>query len=120
MDLVVSNDLSNMGNLAVDVTYAALSLNQLVRDLNRIGLKHHPSVSSSQLRFVMESYAESGDDSAKIKKLEKDNENLSKRVEKQEEENEKFKRKLGDLASVVSNLKKNKKQKRGTADDEEE
>lgn len=116
----MTNDLSHMENLAVDVTYAALSLNQLVRDLNRIGLKHHPSVSSSQLRFVMESYAESGDDSAKIKKLEKDNEKLSKSVEKLEEENEKFKRKLGDLASVVTNLKKNKKQKRGSADDDEE
>ena len=79
---MVSNDLSCIENLAVDVTYTALSLNQLVRNLNQIGLKHHPLASSSQFSFVMKLYAESGDNSAKIKKLEKDNKKLSKSVKK--------------------------------------
>lgn len=116
MDLVVATDLSNLDEVSVDVTYGALAVNQLVKELNRMGLKHHPSVNTSQLRFMMESYAESSDDTAKIKKLEKALDTLTKAHEKQEEDMVVLKRKHDNLSSVVSNMKKNKRAKR---DDEE-
>lgn len=106
---MVSKDLLNLQEISVDVTYCALALNQLVKDLNCIGSKHHPSVSASQLCFVMESYAESGDDSAKVKKLEKINKKLVQRLDKMEEEMDKLKRKHGDLVSVVNKMKKKKR-----------
>lgn len=83
MDFVVATDLSDLEEVLVDVTYGGLAVNQLVKELHRMGLKHHPSVSTSQLRFMMESYTESSDDSAKIKKLEKALDSLTKAHEKQ-------------------------------------
>lgn len=50
-------------------------------------------VSASQLHFVMESFAESGDDSVKVKKLEKENKKQVQRLDKMDEEKDKLKRK---------------------------
>ncbi|GFH50479.1 predicted protein [Chaetoceros tenuissimus] len=120
IDLVVATDLSDLNEVSVDVTYGAFAVNQLVKELNRMGLKHHPSVNTSQLRFMMESYAESSDDSAKIKKLEKALDTLTKAHEKQEEDMATLKRKHDNLNSVVSNMKKNKRSKRNGGEDDEE
>lgn len=67
--------------------------------------------------FVIESFAESGDDSAKVKKSEKENEKPVERLDKMEEEMDKFKRKHGDLASVVNNTKKKKRRVNEDADE---
>lgn len=119
IDLVVASSLSDLQEVSVDVTYCALAVNQLVSELNRLGLKHHPSVSTSQLRFMMESYAESSDDSTKIKKLEKDIEKLAKVNEKREEEMVVLKRKFDNLSSVVTSMKKNKRTKRSGEEEDE-
>ena len=59
----------------------------------------------------MESYAESSDDSTKIKKLEKVIENLLKADENWEEEMVGLKRKFDNLNWVVTSMKKNKRTK---------
>ena len=120
LDLLVG-DLGDPAQVCIDATYCAFSLNQLVRNLNKLGIKHHPSVNTSILRFIMESISDLSDSSKQSKKIEDEIKDcksevatLKNKLTKANEEITKLKEDLSGHKRAFGNLEKSSKELKTT------
>lgn len=106
LDLVTADSLSDPVFASIDAIYCSWSLNGLVRQLNKLSIKHHPSVNSSLLRFMMESISDLSDTSKSSKSLESDMKDLKK-------ENSSLKSELAKVKEELSSVKESSKRDAG-------
>lgn len=106
LDLVTSDSLSDPVLASIDAIYCSWSLNGLIRQLNKLSIKHHPSVNSSLLRFMMESISDLSDSSKSSKLIESEVKDLKK-------ENSSLKSELSKVKDELSTVKENAKRDAG-------
>ncbi|GFH51703.1 predicted protein [Chaetoceros tenuissimus] len=124
LSLVTARDFTQMAAVDMGVFYSSVSLHSMVKDLNKLGIKNHPSIASAQINFLMESVNKVSGNETAMNDLKSEVDSLRSLVTAQARTIDTLSRKHGSLTERVTSAEKKLKKRNnsnggGNADDGE-